>query len=305
MRDTAIVQLVHGLRHGDAVEGLRHGDAVESFYNGDAGDREAALRPLTGNDECLLAECPERLTPAACATALLAAATQRIGRLAPVDPEMAARLTLGDRERLLLALCSMTFGATLDLVARCPACGGLADVEVPVDDILGATLRPANSGAITGALELWPEDADGRWHIQFRLPTGRDQEIAAATADRRAAVAALTAACVLSCTSADGGAQPAEVAASRFGNALGAAFEQHDPAVEAMTAIDCAECGAASPALLDAFAILHAGLARGERVLGETWLMARNYHWSETDILALPIARRRRYLEIAAARAGL
>lgn len=281
MRGEAIVQLVHGTGRG----GVRH--------------REAVLRALTGNDEALLAECPAILSPAACATELLAVATQRIGTAGPVDRAMVADLALGDRERLLLTLCGMTFGAALDLVACCPECGAASDVEVRIADILGATPPPA-----ADTMALWPETTEGRWHLRFRLPTGRDQEIAAAAPDRAEAVAALMADCVVSCTDPAGVARGPEEAVQRFGGLLGAAFERMDPGVEAMTVIDCGECGVSSPALLDAFAILHTGLARGERVGGDTYLMARHYHWSERDILALPIARRRRYLNLVAGEAG-
>ncbi|MGO4837997.1 hypothetical protein AB4144_37705, partial [Rhizobiaceae sp. 2RAB30] len=77
-----------------------------------------------------------RLTPAECTTALLAAVTRRIGAVEPVTPEVVAELVIGDRERLLLALCNMTFGPELDLVATCPneGCGAMSEIPVQLAD---------------------------------------------------------------------------------------------------------------------------------------------------------------------------
>ena len=275
MRGRTIVRLMHGLRDGD----VRHFDAE--------------LRGLTGHDEALIADAAT-LSPATCATALLARATQRIGAVAPVGEEAIAGLVIGDRERLLLKLCEMTFGDELDLVAHCPGCGELQEMAVRPGELLGA----APDAPMAIEHEIRPETADGSWRIRFRLPTGRDQEKAARDPER--AKAGLITGCVTGCTGPGGEALAPEAAAQIFGALLEDAFQRLDPDAEATSSITCGACGHASVALLDGFAILHAGLTRGEDIYRDTYWMSRTYHWSEADILAMPIARRKRYLALAA-----
>src|SRR5262245_8203628 len=111
--------------------------------------REATVRALTGLDEARLAE----LAPSACAaervTALLAAAVLRIGGVAPIRDGDARALTVGDRERLLLALQGLTFGPRLEAVARCPAegCATLMELELDIDDLLAAGAPAVEQGA--------------------------------------------------------------------------------------------------------------------------------------------------------------
>lgn len=275
MRGRTMVRLMHGLRDGDA----RH------FV--------AELRGLTGHDEALIADAA-MLSPAACATAVLARVTQRIGAVVSPSEEAIAGLVIGDRERLLFKLWGMTFGDELDLVAHCPGCGELQEMAVRPGDLPGAV----PDAPIGLEHEIRPETADGRWRIRFRLPTGRDQESAARDPDQ--AKAALIAACVTECVGPDGESLAPQAAEQIFGALLEDAFQRLDPDAEATSSITCGACGHASVALLDGFAILHAGLTRGEDIYRDTYWMSRTYHWSEADILAMPIARRKRYLALAA-----
>jgi hypothetical protein len=275
MEERTTVLLVHGAVGND---GLRH--------------REAELCALTGQEEALLAACPGRLTPADCATALLAAATRRIGGIAPVSAEMVAGLTVGDRERMLLSLTQLTLGETIELVLPCPAaCGAMLEIELRPGALLDAPADPEEPEHV-----IWTGTAEGRWRVRFRLPNGHDQQAAARAADP---ALALIAGCILECRDPAGMAITPAEAASRFAAPLGNAFEQLDPFAETVAAITCTSCGAEGAALIDGFAILHAGLGRGEGLFADTYRMARAYHWSEREIHALPIARRKRYLALA------
>lgn len=280
MSDRATVLLSHGLRA--------------------AGGRafDAELRGVTGREEALISECPARLTPAECTTALLASVTTRIGPAAPVTPEMAAELVVGDRERLLLHLCRLTFGPELDLVATCPreGCGAVAEIPVSLDSIVEE--QPGADHEVEQ--EIHPVTPEGQWRIRFRLPSGRDQERAASLPDPAAAARALLTGCVLEIADPSGApVSPADLPVSLEAT-LSDVFHHLDPTAEATTSIICPSCGAESQAMLDGFIILHAGLARSSGIFGDVYRMARCYHWSEAEILALPRARRKRYLEVAA-----
>jgi hypothetical protein len=54
--------------------------------------------------------------------------------------------------------------------------------------------------------------------------------------------------------------------------------------------------------LLDGLTLLSSGASSSSRLYTEVDRLARAYHWSEEAILALPVSRRRSYLELVAAR---
>src|SRR5215217_7748398 len=113
-----------GLPGGLWLDGVRH--------------REAALCPLSGDDEAFLLETSGALLPVQRTTALLARCTRRLGPLSPVAAETVASLTAGDREALLLHLRRLTLGERLQCVLGCPnpGCGERLDLDLRVSDLL-------------------------------------------------------------------------------------------------------------------------------------------------------------------------
>jgi hypothetical protein len=251
-------------------------------------DATGWLRPLTGADEALLSEMREA-SAALRTTQLLAAVTTRIGAASPVTPEILRDLTIGDRERLLLGCVIANFGAELEVVARCPEpdCGQLAELSVSLVE------AAANASPQPDEHQLEIDAEDGPHRVIFRLPTGRDQEAAArqALVDPGAAAADLLARCVI-----QAGA-PVSIN-SEAAIALEQAIEALDPGIETIAEAPCPACGRPVRTLLDAFALLTSGLASSDRLYAEVDRLARTYHWSEAEILAMPLARRRRYLEL-------
>lgn len=72
---------------------------------------------------------------------------------------------------------------------------------------------------------------------------------------------------------------------------------QLDPLANIWLATHCPECAGEQALLFDPARFLAEEMARqSDRLLGEVAQIARAYHWSEADILALPTARRRFYL---------
>jgi hypothetical protein len=264
------------LTNGLWQEGVCHNDAL--------------LRPLTGADEIQLAEAAP--LPALQVTVLLVATVQAIGPIAPVDNDHIRQLTIGDRERLLQALYTRSFDPHPDAVLCCPACAETIELPLDLDALLeesaGSPCPPEHSlraGAAT---------------LRFRVPNGADHERAAriATTDPDAGAAALRAACVITLTNDDG----QQVAADRMPEEAQAALEEAlrrlDPGAETTIAADCPECGTRVSGTLDALTLLTGQLGPPGSILGDVDRIARAYHWSEAAILALPTARRRRYLAL-------
>jgi hypothetical protein len=244
----------------------------------------AVVRPLTGDDEMLLDEIAGG--PAARATALLAATVVMIGALSPVGHEEVRGLTIGDRERLLLALHAASFGGDADSVVACGGCGETVELPLDLDAMLGAPIAPPSAPEHSLAVRNAP--------MRFRLPTGADQERAAAgvLADPQRAADALRRACILSV--ADG---PAQLPAA-IDDALEAAVRRLDPWCETMIAVECPNCGGSVRGTLDAMTLLDGRLGPAGAILADIDRLARAYHWSEAATLALPTARRRRYLAL-------
>src|SRR5690606_23842134 len=147
--------------------------------------RRAVLRPPTGREELALAAAPAG--GAAAVSSLLAATVERVGGYAPVEPELAALLTRGDRAFLLLRLRAALYGDRLALVIRCanPACGAVADVDLTI-----GALAPEPPEAPRAPMTC----ATAEGEAAIREPTGEDDaaaEAALAGGDRAAASALL------------------------------------------------------------------------------------------------------------------
>lgn len=265
------------LRHGLRLAGVAHTDAI--------------VRPLQGSDELSLELFgPE---PARKITELLASAIERIGGIAPVATDHVRQLTVGDRERLLLALHAASFGPRAETVTVCEACGGSTEMTLDLPEAL-AMPDPDGGGQdrTTGRFVL-----DGST-VRFRVPNGADQERAASMAvtDPAAAEALLRAACVLSVT--DGFGRPAEAEPASLAAALETAVRLADPDAEFVIAVTCAGCGHGVPAVVDGFSLLSGALCNSTPVLEDVHRLAEAYHWTEEAILSLPTERRRHYLAL-------
>lgn len=246
--------------------------------------KQTLIRPMTGADQEFLMEVGAGMLPAARTSALLGRCVERIGS-ETVNSDVIAELAIGDRETLLLQIRRATFGDKLDPVVRCPRteCGKLMDVPLRVSDLLPA---PANA--------VLPEFLERRMDhagpvMRFRLPTGADQEAAAVLAveDPQAA------ACLLGRRCLDGGTELETSTLSELGRWM----VEFDPQAEIRLSMSCPDCGHAFTSLFDAGDYLfEETIMRSRQLYREIHLIASHYHWSETEILAMPLLKRKRYL---------
>ena len=81
---------------------------------------------------------------------------------------------------------------------------------------------------------------------------------------------------------------------------IDAALEAASPEVADSVTAQCPECGRQEQVRVDPLTF---AFPRRDEVLREVHLLASGYHWSEREILALPLARRRTYADLI--RAGL
>ena len=209
-------------------------------------------------------------------------------RLAEIDraaQESPADWPLARRERGLLALSTALFGDRLECVADCPACGAVSEFDLSAH-ALGEGLG-------------WSDEETreiGGHEVRLRPLSTRDLAAAAASPDGPQALMHYAVAGVrVGGEDRDFTALPAETRA-----AIVAAVEQREAEGEALLELACAECGHAWSEPFDIGAHLWeriSGAAR--RIVGEVATLARAFGWREEDVLAIPRARRRLYLEVA------
>jgi hypothetical protein len=258
----------------------------------------AAVRPITGADQAILLDGRSLTLPAERITILLAAATCAIGEIRPVSRDVVRSLTVGDRERLVLALYAVTFGPHLDVVTHCTgaSCGELFELPLKLDEMLQTPEQTATSPehAMVVATEAGP------FHVKLRLPNGADQELVAriGRTDLASATNRLLTRCIISVIDPSGCSVSPEGVLDMLRAPVEDAIRTLDRGADTSVTVPCPSCGRNVPVVLDAFALLTAELARSDALYLEVDRLARAYHWSEADILALPITRRRHYLTL-------
>lgn len=188
------------------------------------------------------------------------------------------RDTLGERNRRLLALHAELSSRSMEARVVCAACQTENEFAVPVESIL--SLEPPRADATVSLRR-----ASGVVH--YRLPCMADL---GASGEARAVLA-------LCCL-----ATPPPQLTDAEVLELGRRFEELDPAAEVVITAHCAGCQAPLRASVDVAAFVAADLDRFvDGVYADVDRIARAYGWSEQAILALPAARRRRYVTLASA----
>jgi hypothetical protein len=191
----------------------------------------------------------------------------------------AAELSVGDREAVLLRLRQQALGDRVALVASCPdlACGQPMDLDVTLSSVLCAPVEDPET------------EVPIRRGLILRRPTGADQlAVADLTLDDpdRAALELLRR-CVVTGELGD-----ADIEAACE------AFDRADPQAGCNLALTCPTCSARFTSPLDAADLLRRELGSERELDVAVHLLAYHYHWTEDAILGLPVARRRRYIQM-------
>lgn len=185
-----------------------------------------------------------------------------------------ASLSIGERDRRLLALRGRLFGSRFDAVAACPRCQEQLDLTFSADQLPGHPAAPCDDIPI-----------DGRT-LSVRLPNTVDL-LEAATQPPEGRVPAL----LERCAGPDLSPQAAAAVEDRMA--------ELDPMAQIEMQLACPACGHQWAEPFDIASYLWTELSdRALRLLRETHTLARAYGWSESDILAMDPRRRRVYLEL-------
>ncbi|HEY5928109.1 MAG TPA: hypothetical protein VIV11_40760 [Kofleriaceae bacterium] len=178
-------------------------------------------------------------------------------------------LPISVRVRALLRLAAVE-SPTAELVVRC-TCGESLEIELPLERIADDPDEIAGDVRVAGR--------------RLRVPTARDQRMFAHATTRLALASTLL---------AEGPPLEPDLVPD-----IERALADADPLVEFFVTTTCPSCGVTIRSDVDLEALALARLAHLQGVLVVAiHRLASAYHWSESDVLALPGWRRQRYLDL-------
>lgn len=258
--------------------------------------RDARIHPFRGRDEAALLDSGVPRRGAAWTTVVLHRCLDALGPMSSVDPEAVRSLTVGDREALLLHLRRLTLGNTLPCVLTCPSCGQKMDLELSARELL-LSPQPLEQKEH----EMTVEYGEKTYRVEFRLPTGADQEAVAprGVRDPKAAVRQIVRRCVERVVEEGRGEVGEDGWPDVLVNELSDEMETLDPQAELRINVQCPECEHAFSFLFDTATYFSEELRhRGTQLYREVHTLAFYYHWSETEIMNLTLQQRSRYIEL-------
>ena len=243
---------------------------------------EAALRPLSGAEEEAIGNPSGWPTLANRVSALLSLVVTRIGSVSPINLDHIRALAVLDRDVLMLALRQQLFGDRVQTTISCPQCGEKFDLDFRLSDL---PIPDRSNDAPRYELAI-----DGQT-IAYRLPNGGDQEAAAVWigSDPERAERMILQRCVDQLDRLS----PDQVAVLRDEMA------RRDPQLIDEFDADCPECGADFTVHFDIQDFVLREIADASAQLyRQVHTLAWYYHWSEAEILAMPLRKRRTYLDL-------
>jgi hypothetical protein len=227
------------------------------------------VRRLSAYDIVRLLEWGDDKHPVDRALALVRAALPELGA------EQATRLPIGRRDAVLLALREATFGARLEIQARCPACAEVVEFSATTAELRVDGGGEGQGGEVAG--------------VRYRLPDSTDLAAVAGERDLARARERILARCV------EGG--PARLD-PELRAALASRMSEQDPQADVTFRLRCA-CGETWRVVFDIGSFLWTELEAERRsLLREVHALARAYGWPEPYILSMSSRRRAHYLEM-------
>jgi hypothetical protein len=255
------------------------------FPVGDLWVREAEVRSLNGFDEQLLAAC--RDSSVSFKISMLLERVVTFGKLTlKLDiRESVRKMTVGDRIALLLHLRKAAFGDKMPSVLTCPACESPMSLDLSVTSLLQpVTTNPQKSYRLKV----------GKFSLRIRPLTGADMEALSSAEGAENPIDDLLRLCIVSSKP-----ELPQKLSPAFSSAVGSKLEQIDPQADTVLNLSCPTCGTTfqAPLNIEKYFLEEVAARQGQLDREVHWL-ALNYHWSEKDILALPVAKRKRYIDL-------
>lgn len=200
-----------------------------------------------------------------------------------------ARLSIGQRDLLLLNLREGIFGKQLTGIAICQSCGEKLEMTFSTDEI-----------RVTNKIEAVEDSSiclDG-YEVCFRLPNSWDLADLDAADDLLKSRGKLLERTILSVSFGDE-RKPSEDLPASVKDEVIKHMGQLDPQADIRMAVSCPSCGNQWEAIFDIVSFFWREInAWAYRILREVHTLASAYGWQESDILAMNPNRRQIYLEM-------
>lgn len=269
--------------------------------------KRVKLMPLRGYEEEMLAQGDYSSTTLV--SKLLSRCVKRIGDITEITLSVVNKLTVGDRQYILLMLRQLTFGDRVQASLLCPwpNCGAGVDIDFKISGIPITSCKHQAyyhlqierfSTATTLGLSTEP-----MLTIQYRLPNGADQEVISnslANSNEASAALTLLSRCikrfdVVDHPSVDWLAQLTPDIRQKIEQDM----ESRAPNLELTMDVKCQDCERSFVAPFDLQDFFFGELtASTDLLFREVHYLAFHYHWSEQEIMNFPRDRRRRYIEL-------
>ncbi len=198
-------------------------------------------------------------------------------------------LSIGKRIECLLVLGAGGPDSALGFPFKCAGCGEEIELELTLREIS----EMQHGADLTDTVGV---DIGGR-RIDFRKPTGRDQEMWS----RMKFIDECDAARGMIATLAEL-SWPLEAIQTEELSAVEEVLEEADPLVNFSCSVSCGECGKLNKHEIDLMETALGMLNRAQnQLIVAVHRLASHYHWSEKEIFAVPDWRRQQYLELIGA----
>lgn len=223
------------------------------------------------------------------ALAILSAASSE------TSPAALARLSIGHRDAKLLQLREWAFGPELAMMAVCPTCRQTLEMTMTVSE-----LRVSVDPAVKPVDDLESSLTVRDYQVRYRSPNTEDIAGCAGlglAASRRK---------LLACCVTEARSQGKNVSAEDLPEDVAQKVEEQiaamNPRADVRLDLVCPECDLRWQEAFDITSFFWAEIdAWARRILREVNVLAREYGWRESDILALSPVRRQIYLAMAQA----
>lgn len=201
-----------------------------------------------------------------------------------------SKLSIGQRDALLLMLRQQTLGEAMESCATCPSC----------DESLEFTLKATELRLVEPSLAPPPAYnltiAD--YALTVTLPNSRDLAAVVGCADLATAQAKLAQRCIQQ-VSCEGVAIAPNILPDSVLQQISQEMAERDPQAELLLDLTCPVCQSDWQVLFDIVSFFWTELSvQAKRLLREVHALARSYGWREADILAMSSMRRQFYLDL-------
>lgn len=247
--------------------------------------RKAVIRYITGNDEQTLLEMPQDIPFHQRVMFLL----ERIVKFDVPDintGKILRQISIGDRTALLLHTRKMILGDTIPCTITCASCARQLSLDLTVSGFLKANYPDQR--------EIYELETGG-YSMKIRPLNTLDQDtIVESLATRNSLEEKLAKSCIANSVPELPSVLPQVVM-----DVIGAKLGEIDPLSDIILRVSCPECNNVFQASFPVEEFIFREFVMNYNHLEyEVHLLAFNYCWSEHEILALPVRKRKKYVDL-------